>query len=56
MTGKITYQEWQATIEKGCPDAVMAMQGGSFCRLPDGSRGYCGFSWCQRLPKASKPI
>ena len=27
MTGKITYQEWQATIEKGCPDAVMAVWG-----------------------------
>jgi hypothetical protein len=48
MTKKLTYQEWQASIEKGCPDAVAAGQGGSFCKLSDGTRGYCMYAYCQR--------
>ena len=45
---EMTYQDWQEKIEKGCPAAVMVGQGGSYCRLKDGTRGYCMYAYCHR--------
>jgi len=43
----LSYLEWLETILKDCPRAL-DIRGGSFCKFPDGKRGYCTFRYCPR--------
>jgi len=42
-----SYKDW-LELQMFCPRAMSA-RGGSFCRFPDGKKGYCDYRGCPRI-------
>ena len=42
-----SYQDWEL-MQGTCKRQILA-RGGSFCRFPDGKKGYCVFRGCPRI-------